>query len=300
MTDQLDDLFRDLRAETLTTVRPPGTAAARRTLRRRRTTRTVGTAACLVAAGAGGLGAHLLGPSAPGRMPTDVGDRPLRAAAAVGPVALARFSGQGAAQTGTIARGRVVAGLYTLRLSCVGRGEVTLSIQVNGAEFGNAAASCGDGAVATQSFTMPDPVTVTAELRTDDGADGRAGYAYTMVLADRDRAALSGAVAAAMPANRLGTVVEEWRGPVVKPTTRVTALAAGRYHLLYACAGIGRISVVFRKPDVRMTPETPCDGTGDPRSYTFEMAEAGRFELGIVPDADADRQSAYELRLERL
>jgi hypothetical protein len=52
--DQLEELFADLRADTLPRVRPPGTQAARHTVRRRRTTRTVATAAVVLAA-AGGL-----------------------------------------------------------------------------------------------------------------------------------------------------------------------------------------------------------------------------------------------------
>ena len=55
MTDQLEDLFADLRSETLTEIRPPGVTAARQTVRRRRTTTSVAAGAAVLAI-AGGVG----------------------------------------------------------------------------------------------------------------------------------------------------------------------------------------------------------------------------------------------------
>lgn len=54
-TDQLKDLFDDLREGTVPTIRPPGAAAARRTLRRRRATTAAVSAAAAVVAIAGGV-----------------------------------------------------------------------------------------------------------------------------------------------------------------------------------------------------------------------------------------------------
>jgi hypothetical protein len=54
-TDQLKDLFEELREEAVPTIRPPGAAAARRTVRRRRTTTAVLSAAASVLVVAGGV-----------------------------------------------------------------------------------------------------------------------------------------------------------------------------------------------------------------------------------------------------
>ncbi|GGN88388.1 hypothetical protein GCM10010112_71830 [Actinoplanes lobatus] len=54
-TDHLEVRFADLRADTLPTVQPPGTAAVRQTVRRRRTSRAVLSAAAAVLVIAGGI-----------------------------------------------------------------------------------------------------------------------------------------------------------------------------------------------------------------------------------------------------
>ncbi len=297
MTDQLDDLFRDLRAETLTTVRPPGTAAARATLRRRRRNRTAGAAACLAVAGIGGVGTHLRGPA---RTP-DVGDGPIRAAAAIGPTPDARFSGQGAAQSGVLAQGLVLAGRYTLTLSCVGRGRLTLSIRIGGAEIGETSVWCnGAGAVSSRVFTLPDTLTATAEMRADGGADGRAGYAYTMVLAERERADLRQRAAGTLPPAQ-GQVVSKWDMPAVAASGDVLLLDAGRYRLTYACAGAGSVGVRMQAPETTSFRSVSCaSGPLRSESVAFGSVHGGRFVADVIPDADADHQSAFTFRLERL
>jgi hypothetical protein len=301
MTDQLDDLFRDLRADTLTTVRPPGVPAARRTLHRRRRNRTVGAAACLVVAGAGGLGAHLLGPMQLGRMGGDVGDRPFRAASAIGSTAEARFSGQGAAQTATVARGRVLAGHYTLTLSCFGRGRLSLTIRIGGAEMGEAAVWCGTGgAVVSRPVTVPDPLTVTAELRAEHGAAGRAGYAYSMVLSAPERADLVRAATEALPAAGPGTPVSGLHDSTVVPTTLRLALTAGVYRLAHSCAGMGRVTVLLRPAAEPSETSLSCEERAAAADITFFVRQSGTVQLDVMPDGDADHQSAYQVRVERV
>lgn len=297
MTDQLDDLFRDLRAETLTTVRPPGTAAARSTLRRRRRNRTAGAAACLAVAGIGGVGTHLLGPA---RTP-DVGDRPVRAAAAIGPRPDARFSGQGAVQTGVLAQGLVLAGRYTLTLSCVGRGRVTLSIRINGGDLAEASVWCtAAGAVASRMFTLPDTLRATVEMQADPGAESRAGYAYSMVLAERERWDLRQAAAGTLPPAQ-GEVLSKWDMPAVAAAGDVVLLGAGSYRLTYACAGAGSVGLRMQAPETTSYTSASC--ANRPLRYesvAFGSRHGGRFVADVVPDADADRQSSFVFRLERL
>jgi hypothetical protein len=297
MTDQLDDLFRDLRADTLTTVRPPGATAARRTLRRRRTTRTVGAAACLAVAGVGGVGAHLLAPLTD----PDVGTRPDQAAAAVGSAPAARFSGQGAAKSAVVASGVVLAGHYTLALSCVGRGRVTLTVRVGDAEMGQVSARCGSvGEAARSAFTLPRTLTATAELSPEDGAARRSGYAWAMTLADADRNRLTRDAAAAMPPERIGPVVAEWNGPSTGPDTITATLDAGRYYVLYNCVGAGRITVTVRTPEEIELTGHPCDQRLAARGGVFSTATAGAVSIDVAADPDALRQSAWALRVERL
>jgi hypothetical protein len=234
-----------------------------------------------------------------GRMGGDVGDRPFRAAAAIGPTGPARFSGQGAAQSATVARGRVLAGHYTLTLSCVGRGRLSMTIRVGGAEMAEAAVWCGtDGAVTSRPVTLPDTLTVTAELRAEHGSAGRAGYAYTMVMAAPERANLVRAAAEALPAAGPGSPVSAWASGAVVPTTNRYTLPAGVYRLVQSCAGIGRVTVLLDTSAEPAETAVPCDGTAD--DVTFAVDRSGPFELDVVPDADAHHQSAYELRLERL
>ena len=107
MTDQLEYLFADLRADTMTQVRPPGATAARSTLRRRRTRRTVGAAAFLAVAGAGGVSATL--PLSFGA-PADPAELSERAAAVAGVDPGAPHTLSGVATSGVVATGMMVAG----------------------------------------------------------------------------------------------------------------------------------------------------------------------------------------------
>jgi hypothetical protein len=294
MTDQLDDLFRDLRAETLTTVRPPGAVEARRTLRRRRRNRAVGAAACLVAAGFGGVGTHLLGPAAE----PDVGDRPDQAAAVVEPTVAARFSGQGAAVSAVVASGVVLAGRYTLALSCVGPGRVTLTVRVGGAEMGSTSARCADGRLSSADFSMPDTLTATAEMRAEDGAAGQAGYAYAMTLMDADRDRLAADVVSALPEPE-GTVAYRRDGSPVGPATASTALDPGRYRVALVCRGTGEITVTLRLTQHTQFYDLTCDPFAFPQQMPLDVPADGNVSVEVVPDAQADRQSAYALRIER-
>ena len=296
MTDQLDDLFRDLRAETLTTVRPPGSAAARSTLRRRRRNRTAGAAACLAVAGIGGVGTHLLGVA---RTP-DVGDRPFRAASAIGSTAGARFSGQGAAESGLLAQGLVMTGHYTLTLACAGRGKLTLSIRIGGADMGETSVWCtAAGTVSSRVFTVSDSLTATAEMRAEQGAERYSGYAYTMVLAGWDRHNLRQVAAGALPPAD-GKVVAAKEMPVVSATSEVVALGKGSYRLTYACAGAGSVGMRMTAPGTTKVTAASCDNL--PMRYeavTFSTT-GGRLVAEVIPDAAADRQSSFTFRLEHV
>jgi hypothetical protein len=175
VTDQLEYLFADLRADTMCEVRPPGTLAARSTLRRRRTRRTVGAAAFLVVAGAGGVSATLaLSPQGEHVEPAD------RAAALAGVDPDAPRSVRGVAQSGVVGTEVMVAGTYTLAVACVGRGWVNVTLRNAEGRISEARTRCSQGQQlnVVVEFTVPSGGPVTTELQADDEASGRAGFAY--------------------------------------------------------------------------------------------------------------------------
>jgi hypothetical protein len=173
VTDQLEYLFADLRADTKCKVRPPGASAARRTLRRRRTNRTVGAAAFLVVAGTGGVSATLaLSPQGEQVEPAD------RAAALAGVEPGAPHSLRGVARSGVVGTDLMVAGSYTLAVACVGRGRLEVTLRGVTGQIGVVRTRCSDGRVDVLSFDVPSNGPVTTELRADDEASGRAGFAY--------------------------------------------------------------------------------------------------------------------------
>ena len=177
MTDQLEYLFADLRADSKCDVRPPGAIAARRTLRRRRTNRTVGAAAFLVVAGAGGVTATMaLSPRADQIEPAD------RAAALAGVDPNAPHALRGVARSEVIGTEVMVAGTYTLAVACVGRGWVNVSLRRGEEQISEARTHCSQGQQLNVLvvFTLTSDGPVTTELRADDEAAGRAGFAYQL------------------------------------------------------------------------------------------------------------------------
>jgi hypothetical protein len=172
VTDQLEDLFADLRADTRCEVRPPGAVAARRTLRRRRTNRTVGAAAFLVVAGAGGVTATMA--LTPREEPAD------RAAALAGVDPDAPNSVLGVARSGVAGTEVMVAGTYTLAVACVGRGWVSVTLRNAKGYVSEARTHCSEGQQLNVlvKFDVTSDGPVTTEVRADDQAAGRAGLAY--------------------------------------------------------------------------------------------------------------------------
>jgi hypothetical protein len=320
VTDQLEDLFADLRADTLTQVRPPGVEAARRTVHRRRTTRAVGGAAFVALIAAGGIGSHLLGPLPFGQGgepdPAMLAKRQSRAATAVGLGADDKRQTprgmQGIAAAGVIATGLLAAGTYTVRLACAGPGRLTALFRVRatpGATARLVDSSTQDCAVrvpAVQTFTLAENAAIEAELRPDGGAAGRAGYAFTLTLHDSDRQRLSDEVARRLRPD-FGTVLDETAEPMLYETAgpiRNTTLSAGRYRLRYACSGVGgvRVTVGVRGAGRVSTSSTmvTCGSSGPVTTFPFEIRPGDTLATAAEPDADALGQSAYAELLERV
>ncbi len=151
--------------------------AARRTLRRRRTNRTVGAAAFLVVAGAGGVTATMaLSPR------SDQVEAADRAAALAGVDPDAPSSRLGVARSGVVGTEVMVAGTYTLAVACVGRGWVSVTLRSPRGQIREARTRCSEGQQLSVvvKFDVANGGPVTTEVRADDEAAGRAGYAYQL------------------------------------------------------------------------------------------------------------------------
>jgi hypothetical protein len=320
VTDQLEDLFADLRADTLTQVRPPGAAAVRRTVHRRRTTKAVGGAAFVAVIAAGGIGSHLLGPLPFGRGgepdPATLAKRQSRAATAVGlggeDKRQTPRSMQGIAAAGVIATGLLAAGTYTLRLACAGPGRLTALFRVKAAPgvtaqlVDSSTPDCAASEPVVQTFALAENAAIEAALRPDGDAAARAGYAFTLTLHDLDRQRLSDEVAGRLRPDS-GKALYETAGPMLSDTAgpiRNTTLSTGRYRLRYACSGVGavRVTVGVRGAGRVSTTSTTvaCGSSGPVTTFPFEIRPGDTLATAVEPDLDALGQSAYAELLERV
>jgi hypothetical protein len=313
VTDQLEDLFADLRTDTLTQVRPPGIEAAHRTVHRRRTTKAVGGAAFFAVIAAGGLGSHLLGPLPFGPAgdpdPATLAKRQGRAATEVGlgtgDSRQTLRSMQGIAAAGVIATGLLVAGTYTLRLACTGPGRLTALFRVKDAPgvtaqlVNSSTQDCAASKPAVRTFTLAENAAIEAELRPDGDAADQAGYAFTLTLHGADLQRLSDDAARRLrPDPRKGLV--EIGGPTHKVEIGergITTLSAGSYRLRYACSGVGRVRVTVgvRGAD-RAAPSSSsvtCGSSGPATTFPFEIRPGDALVTALEPDDDAVGQSAY-------
>lgn len=302
MTDQLDDLFADLRADTTTRVRPPGAVAARHTLRRRRTRRTVGAAAFLVVAGAGGIGAML-----PARGETvEAAELADRAAAVVGAGPETSHFGGGVAMTGVVATSVMVAGHYTLTLTCVGRGRLGVSLRSGDKPITTVGTDCGSGAEPARDvrFTLVENLPVTTEVHATGGADGQAGYAYRAVLAESDRDRLHDTARERLA---MSPAEDDWAGGFLSGPldVREVQLEPGSYRILVACAGTGLLTFTLTgRTDGRFvsssSTEAVCGPAPTTGTQTFEVPAGGSVEATLEPDDTARGQAAAAVRLERV
>jgi len=335
VTDQLEDLFAGFRADAISQVRAPGVEAARRTVHRRRTSKAVGGAAFVAVVAAGGIGSHLLGPlpfTQPGEPdPATLAKRQSRAASAVGLGAGDRAqtprSMQGIAAAGVIATGLLVAGTYTLRLACAGPGRLAVLFRIRETLLPETAApdrgvtglpdgtdrvarsstqDCATREAAVRTFTLPGDAPVEAELRPDDDAVARAGYAFTLTLHDADRERLTQQVRGRMQPD--STTLYETSGPVRKNTIDVHGaggmLNPGRYRLRYLCGGVGRVRVAVgvhhADTVVTSTQTVTCGPSAPAATFPFEIRPGDSFSASTEPDADALGQSAHAELLERV
>ncbi|MFC4065676.1 hypothetical protein [Actinoplanes subglobosus] len=191
-TDQLKDLFDELRAETVPAIKPPGAAAARRTLRRRRaTTAAVSAAAAVVAIAAGITVVADRGEPAPRPAPAPP-------AASTGPEHTALDAITDGRPMVTVAspvvagyewQRKIYAPVLEFTAACAGSGEITLSITGGTAldqkrfkpDDMRIKVSCTSSPKAVRAELMThSPNGLTVRLAGEKGAAGRSGFAFSL------------------------------------------------------------------------------------------------------------------------
>jgi hypothetical protein len=333
MTDQLDELFADLRTQALPQVRPPGAEAARHTVRRRR--RRTRTAAAVVLAVAGGVvtaglligGEHRVQPAERTKGLVETAKRALDKQL---PYVAGRPMSGGVETGGAVTFADLAPGRYMLAVTCAGPGVLTVDAElVRGPKesslLGGQVVSCTDAPqVAVMTFRLPvkGPVVVSADG--DARAAGNSGYA--LELADGD-ATGSGhdtvpAAESTWNASRASDVLKAagTMNPMEvtagQTTTEgfsaVTGLAQppGDYDFQLVCAGPGSLSLtVMAVPvddgvladtgSVLMSGQVECSDT-DPvldETGTLTLPEDSGFLIIAVPDQQARDRAGWAYRL---
>jgi len=279
MPDQLDELFADLRAETITQVRPPGVAAAHRTVRRRRVV-ALSAVVATVALVAGGVQLAFGGARAPVATPSDSLSPQQRAERAL--AAATAKPGQtwaGVVSEPTWISPRTVeTGAYRLYVACAGPGSIGLEIRADGRSLSGENVSCGDNPIAEE---IPLAVTQrTSYVLVLNGTDEPA-YAIKLI---RNEGTLGDAPTpteeSAFNAGLAGDLLTAGGEPHLVTTETRRVIKAGTFgkgELLvsYACAGPGKIAF-----SIVTTPVGP--GTPTQSDDLLECSDLGSVR-GNVP-----------------
>jgi hypothetical protein len=332
VTDQLEALFADLRAETLPQVRPPGIEAARHTVRRRRTTRTVATAAVAVAV-AGGLVATAAPPATVRHQDSPAGQ--MRELAGVAKRALddqlPRLAGR--QQSGTVEEVTTLTfpgiepGEYTLALACAGPGQITIDIeQARDADessvLGRQIVRCGERPIVEVmpfrlSFRTPAVITITGGTQ----AVGNAAYAAELggpygrqqgddVLHDDDAVAadesIQNADRAAARLTRDGVAAPLRVTTEQMRSRRSTGyVRPGNFKLWIACVGPGSLNVsvaavpaggvVTGDGQEILAGEFSCHepATVSTADDDFSLPENTTMVISVVPDGAARNHAGW-------
>lgn len=301
MTDQLEDLFAELRTETITRVRPPGPAVARRTVRRRRT--TLVAAGCVVAAVAVGAGVQTIGGTTPrppaGADPALLAERQSRAVAktAVEPPTFDNtvLVAQGVVREGTVVTRTLVPGTYLVQMACSGPGRATATATVPGSTV-DVTTVCELDGENTQPVHMPLGGDLSVRIRPSDGAAGQAAFAIRVMMLADDLTGLINTAGKKLPAG--GATVLTVRSFLPAPLAKETrGLAAGSYLLVVTCSGAGKVEVSV---DVGGQPAgsgiAGCIGGGRPAQVPFTIRAGSVLTMTFAPDADAVGQAAVSAR----
>jgi hypothetical protein len=307
VTDQLEDLFAELRAETIPRIQPPGPAVAHRTVRRRRLVRSA--AACVVVVAAVGVGAQMVRPApAPrpaGTDPAVLAERQQRAAATITgdgtDHAYVVLDYRGMADGQTVASRPLLAATYILQMACSGPGRVTAVLHGATASDGQAIGLCDLGGDVSQSFLVPADTTVSVELRPADGAQDQAGVAVRLMMMADDATGLVNAAKDRLPPARGTTVAVSGSFLSTATSTVDDTIAPGDYRLEFACAGAGtvRITLHYRASGADTSEVASCGNGGRAVELPFARPAGESPTTVLAPDPAAAGQSAFAARVER-
>ena len=260
MPDQLETLFAEMRAGTITQVRPPGAAAARKTVKRRR---VVSAAAGVTAVAAVAGGVLLAGPVTRTTVPAQ------RAPVSTGPEAQAWQLLAGlipktaiSSSTGALNGSRNVPldtngkARYSLLVACAGEETIPVEVRLKSETLGGTVVECsGQPSPTTLTFAVPGPGPLTVRL----GDDGTRGYYAAALLPEIVTPESPGAVTdaplasedsgfnAQRAADLLVASGSDYRTTIAVTTESSQTIAvgtypAGEYRFYYACAGPGSVS----------------------------------------------------------
>jgi hypothetical protein len=309
MPDQIEQLFADLRAETLPTVRPPGTEPLRRAVRRRRAVVSATTA--VTALGLAALIAVTRPDGAPEPVavpssPTHYSDAELTARITE-TLRLddPRYAGLNAVRlAGTPEPGRpVLGGTYDIRTTCYGSGSIEIVVNDTVARVLPCNAT---GTLWTASVGVPEPqgqLTVRAAPGHDDS--GRTSFGYVADLTPDDKARWQETAAEALGPHSDGFAAggsffasdggEGYDHSGVEP---------GRYRIRAICVGFGTVRLsagpgTAEVPAGDQQTTVRCSPDGSRSATLTTSASADGLSYSAQPDADAGYRAAVATVLER-
>ncbi|WP_328464887.1 hypothetical protein OHA21_42045 [Actinoplanes sp. NBC_00393] len=323
MTDQIEELFADLRAETLPTVRPPGTEPLRKAVRRRRAVLSGATAIAVLAVA--GLVAVIRPAESPMPAVTPASEAPtysseqlkLRVAQALdisepdapGLGEIITDTGSGPKQFS----GAVLGGTYDVRMVCYGTGSMEVSVISGNVGSEPAAVVTPVPCENTRETVLTVPVvlarassTLMVQVVPDVAGPGRAAFGWQAELAQSDKSywqqqagkAFGDDTSASIGSGSEflsdgGTGYEQ---PDIEP---------GRYRVRAVCIGFGTVELSVGPaagggfPEyadevaVSCSPDAPSAG-----SVTYTASSKGLY-YDVTPDAGARHRSAVATVLER-
>ncbi|MEV6299221.1 hypothetical protein AB0M02_07430 [Actinoplanes sp. NPDC051861] len=316
MTDTLDELFADLRADAVLEIRPPGVAAARRTVRRRRTTTAVASGCAVILAIAAGFALT--------SRPSDQRQTPVVAATSAAPADPVTVAQRKLAETSTGTTVVDVAspvikdyereqkkhylGNLTLRLACAGQGRITFAVMSVRNSFGTwgehvrLSADCATDPVPAETvFAMTGSEHYQFRLIESTTAPG-AGFAFR-ITADtgtpidaKDWNRTVDPQRALELDNRTVKAATSMRTRVMEPGfVEAPGVAEGRYRIAMACAGAGTAILVIRL-DGRTVARAELECTWQITQKEFEVGnvdERVTTALGYRSDKPADGLVAW-------
>ena len=315
MTDQIERLFADLRAETIPSVRPPGIEPLRRAARRRRA--VVASAAAVVVLAVAGL-ATIVNSAGPKSVPAAV-------PAPSGPVYSTTFFQETLAEIlggddrqrefgriydtlsgePIVSRRELLGGTYQMLVTCYGSGSVGLTLSTAAPWSSVTTLPCETTQVPVPiALTVPgDNGTVGLEITPHGAGAGQAAFGYRLKLSDADRARYQDTAQSLLPefdlSRRQSFFMEDGDGSDDR------TLEPGRYRIWAACVGFGGAVLTVGEASDEGTPTNVesqavrcTESGGEPVKIVYDLTTKG-LSTQLTPDEEAAGRAAGAILVER-